>query len=108
MNYCKPLQNTMDNSIVIPSTIYSYQYKSLISEQRPNHNHIYLDDFQDEKYRYYQCYMDENRQFCYLESSPSNTSKTPNSLLLKINKNIPYCLHKPILYYYYIPKYRYR
>ena len=76
------------------------------------HSFINLDDFQDDKFTYYHCYVDERRKFCFYETCPNKQdlsnniiTEMPKSILVKINKNIPWCFHKPILYYYFIPKY---
>ena len=86
-------------------------YKQVILNQNIN-SFINLDDFQDDKYIYYQCFVDDKRKFCFYETCPNKQdisnnmiTEVPRSLLVKINKNIPQFIHKAILYFYFIPKY---
>ena len=86
--------------------VYKHSYK-----KEEHNDSCDLDDFndnhdiQDYNYKYYQCYVDNENHFCYMEMSPNNVSQHSKSVVYKISKNIPTFFHKTVLYFKYIPKF---
>jgi hypothetical protein len=113
--YIKATKNNYNIIIIFLKNMNNYHmmnyYKHVILSPSIK-SFVNLDDFQDDKFIYYHCYIDEMRKFRYYQSCPNsqdisnNTiAEIPRSHLVKINKNIPQWFHKPLLYYYFIPKY---
>ena len=87
--------------------MYSKNMYSNMDEEEIVFEKIYRksNDVPEQKYYYYECYIDDNNTFRYEEKHGKIVPTVPTSSMIRISKYYPIFMHKFILYYKFLPKY---